>query len=199
MKKKLKLAALVLVILMSSCSLCLAIGVIGAIGGLAYAVGDAYSPVVFVADAYGALVVKMKAEGFSAIDMIEFKDAKSSKDVSESDPCGVYNGELAAVNVDGKATLNGTLYLSQINKDLKTAFPTIKGLTEPVSVIFENIVVITDQNSKFYTGMESGVIYVGSKTTSWKVDVSKTGKVVGFFNEKANNINSVIEDTFGDK
>lgn len=196
MKKKLKLAAFVLVILMSSCSLCLAIGVIGAIGGLAYAVGDAYSPVVFVADAYGALVVKMKAEKISVVDSIEFKDTKSSKDVSESDPCGVYNGTLTAVNAGGKATLNGTLSLSQINKDLKTAFPTIKELTEPVSVIFEDIVVITDQTSKFYTGMESGVIYVGSKTTNWKVDLGATGKVVGFFKESSNNINEVIEDTF---
>lgn len=200
MKKRFKLLAVLLIVLLSSCTLCLAVGVLGAIGGLAYAVGNAYAPVVFVADAYGAVVVKAKAEGIKAGDVV-YQDAVSQKEVTDSDPLGKYNGTLTFETTDGGKTytVNGTLKLSGINEDLKTAFTTVKDLQEPVDVIFENIVMIGDESNKFYTGLTSGWIYVGGKATNWKVDMSKTGKAVGFFDEAGQNINGVIEETFGGK
>lgn len=200
MKKRFKLLTVLLIVLLSSCTLCLAVGVLGAIGGLAYAVGNSYAPVVFVADAYGAVVVKAKTDGIKAGDIV-FKDAVSQKEVTDSDPLGKYNGTLNfATTDDGKTyTVNGTLKLSGINEDLKKAFTTIKDLTEPVDVIFDNIVMIGDESNRFYTGLTSGWIYVGSKAGNWKVDMSKTGKAVGFFDETGQNINGVIEDTFGNK
>lgn len=200
MKKRFKLLTVLLIVLLSSCTLCLAAGVLGAIGGLAYAVGNSYAPVVFVADAYGAVVVQAKADGIKAGE-IDFKDATSQKEVTDSDPLGKYNGTLTFETTDdGKTyTINGTLKLSGINEDLKKAFTTIKGLQEPVDVIFDNIVMIGDPDNRFYTGLTSGWIYVGGKATNWKVDMSKTGKAVGFFDDAGQNINGVIEETFGNK
>ena len=73
MKKTFKVCALFLIVFLSGCSLCLALGVIGAIGGLAYAVGNSYAPVVFVADAYGAVVVKAQTDGLKE-GTLPFKD-----------------------------------------------------------------------------------------------------------------------------
>lgn len=200
MKKRFKLLAVLLIVLLSGCSLCLAMGVLGAIGGLAYAVGDSYSPVVFVADAYGAVVVKAKTDGIKAGDVV-FTNATSQKEVTDSDPLGKYNGTLKFETTDGGATytVNGTLKLDNITPDLEKAFPTIKNLPKPIDIIFENIVMIGDEKNRFYTGLTSGWIYVGGKATNWKVDMSKTGKAVGFFKEADQNINGVIEETFGGK
>lgn len=197
MKKTFKICALFLIVFLSGCSLCLAMGVIGAIGGLAYAVGNSYAPVVFVADAYGAVVVKAQADGLKE-GALSFKDAVSQKDVTGSDPVGRYNGDLTLTTTDGGSnyTMNGTLKLSGINEDLKTAFTTIKDLKEPVDVIFENVVIIGDKENQFFTGLTGGTIYVGSTQTSWKVDLTGTGKAVGFFDESGQNINTFIEEKF---
>ena len=197
MKKTFKICALFLIVFLSACSLCLALGVIGAIGGLAYAVGDSYAPVVFVADAYGAVVVKAQTDGLKE-GALPFKDAVSQKDVTDSDPVGRYNGDLTLTTTDGGSnyTMNGTLKLSGINEDLKTAFTTIKDLKEPVDIIFENVVIIGDKENQFFTGLTGGIIYVGSTQTSWKVDLTGTGKAVGFFDEADQNINTFIEEKF---
>lgn len=195
--KRFKLFTVLPILLLSGCALCLTLGILGAVGGLAYAVGDAYSPVIFVADAYGAVVVKAKAEGVKVGD-VNFVNAASQKEVTDSDPIGKYNGTLTYVTSDdGKTyTINGTLKLSDIDDRLKKAFPTIKKLTEPVEVIFEDIVMIGEKDNKFFTGLTSGWIYVGGKQTNWKIDMSKTGKAVGFFDESGSNLNKIIESTF---
>ena len=56
--------------------------------------------------------------------------------------------------------------------------------------------IIGDKENQFFTGLTGGIVYVGSKQTNWKVDLSGTGKAVGFFDESGQNINTFIEEKF---